>query len=276
MAFNEVLAQLRKERGLTQQQLAQRLYVTRQAVSRWENGETTPGIDMLKLLAVILEVPVGMLLEVPDGPVCQSCGMPLSDPSEVGTESDGSPSRDFCIHCYRNGKYRYDGSMDEIIEGCAPYLVRYAGMSLDEAVSFMGAMLPSLKRWRLVQENEARYGAEARARYGDEAVDAANKRVLAMSEWEWCDTERLSSEILKKLGELRVANDPDCEEAGALCAMHATWLNRYWPEGMYSAEAHLSLAEGYLQDERFIKFYDDAAGKGATEYLVAALRHWLA
>ena len=49
MAFGETLAQLRREKNLTQEQLARQLYVTRQAVSRWENGETTPSIDMLKL-----------------------------------------------------------------------------------------------------------------------------------------------------------------------------------------------------------------------------------
>ena len=61
MAINDVLPKLREQRGLTQQELAHKLYVTRQAVSRWENGETTPGIDMVKLMAVALEVRAGML-----------------------------------------------------------------------------------------------------------------------------------------------------------------------------------------------------------------------
>ena len=51
MAIKDVLPTIRQERGLTQQQLAEKLYVTRQAVSRWETGETAPGIDMIKLLA---------------------------------------------------------------------------------------------------------------------------------------------------------------------------------------------------------------------------------
>ena len=51
MAIKDVLPQLRRDRGLTQQELAAKLYVTRQAVSRWETGETEPGIDMTKLLA---------------------------------------------------------------------------------------------------------------------------------------------------------------------------------------------------------------------------------
>lgn len=148
MAFSETLAQLRRDRNLTQEDLAGKLYVTRQAVSRWEQGVTTPGIDMLKLIAVTLEVPVGCLLEVPDAPFCQSCGMPLSDPGEWGTEADGSATQDYCRHCYSKGAYTYDATMDELIESCAPYLVQYSGLSLDEAISLMGAMLPGLKRWR--------------------------------------------------------------------------------------------------------------------------------
>ena len=77
MAIKDILPQLRRDRGLTQEELAARLYVTRQAVSRWENGETTPNIDMTKLLATVLAVPVACLLEMPER-FCQSCGMPLA------------------------------------------------------------------------------------------------------------------------------------------------------------------------------------------------------
>ena len=45
MKFGETLIDLRKRNGLTQEELAAKLYVTRQAVSRWERGEVTPGID---------------------------------------------------------------------------------------------------------------------------------------------------------------------------------------------------------------------------------------
>ena len=65
MAIKDVLPQMRKERGLTQEELARRLYVTRQAVSRWETGETTPSIDMAKLIALALDVPVMRLLDLP-------------------------------------------------------------------------------------------------------------------------------------------------------------------------------------------------------------------
>ena len=73
MILKDVLSTLRRERGLTQEQLAKRLFITRQAVSRWETGETAPGIDMIKLIARELDVPVTQLLEMPDH-YCQSCG----------------------------------------------------------------------------------------------------------------------------------------------------------------------------------------------------------
>ena len=51
MAFADRLVAVRRSHGLTQEELASKLYVTRQAVSRWERGEVTPGIDMMKLVA---------------------------------------------------------------------------------------------------------------------------------------------------------------------------------------------------------------------------------
>ena len=51
MSVGEAIQSVRRARGLTQEQLAAKVYVTRQAVSRWETGESEPGIDMRKLLA---------------------------------------------------------------------------------------------------------------------------------------------------------------------------------------------------------------------------------
>ena len=39
---------------------------------------------------------------------CQSCGMPLDRPEDLGTEKDGSKSTIYCIHCYRNGDFSDD------------------------------------------------------------------------------------------------------------------------------------------------------------------------
>lgn len=152
MALKDVLPQIRKEKGLTQEELAHKLFVTRQAVSRWETGETTPSIDMAKLIAVALDVPVMRLLDLPQEPSCQCCGTPFSVPNmDRGHDSDGSENPDYCKWCYDEGEFA-DATMDEVIEKSAPYLAQASGVSLDEAVSFMGALLPTLGRWKHVNE----------------------------------------------------------------------------------------------------------------------------
>ena len=148
MAVRDVLPQLRKEKGLTQEELAAKLFVTRQAVSRWETGETMPSIDMCKLIAVALDVPVMHVLDLPHEPSCQCCGTPFSVPDmPCGTNADGSENPNYCKWCYDQGEFASE-TMDDVIEQSAPYLVQATGMSLDEAVSFMGALLPTLSRWK--------------------------------------------------------------------------------------------------------------------------------
>lgn len=62
MEFNEKLQQLRKNKGLTQEELAQAIYVSRTAVSKWESGRGYPNIDTLKGLAKFFSVTVDELL----------------------------------------------------------------------------------------------------------------------------------------------------------------------------------------------------------------------
>ena len=62
MEFSQKLQQLRKQKGLTQQDLAAALYVSRTAVSKWEAGRGYPGIDSLKAIAAYFEVTVDALL----------------------------------------------------------------------------------------------------------------------------------------------------------------------------------------------------------------------
>lgn len=147
MALKDVLPKLRQERGLTQEELAKKLYITRQAVSRWETGETTPGIDMTKLLAFTLEVPITDLLEMPEQ-YCQSCGMMFTGPDQFGHEADGSEAEEFCRWCYDKGEYTYETTMEDMIEECAPRMAEYMDWSVDECASLLGTVLPTLKRWK--------------------------------------------------------------------------------------------------------------------------------
>ena len=151
MSGGEAIQSARRAKGLTQEQLAAKVYVTRQAVSRWETGESEPGIDMRKLLANALDVPVTDLLGLPEGPTCQCCGTPFDVPNmPLGTNADGTENPEYCGWCYQNGEFTGAG-LDETIERNVPYLVQATGCSNEEAVSFMGALLPTLKRWRNTQ-----------------------------------------------------------------------------------------------------------------------------
>lgn len=144
--LKDALAQARRERGLTQEKLAARLYITRQAVSRWETGATEPGIDMIKLIARELEVPVMRLLDMPEH-YCQSCGMMFTGPDQRGHEADGTETDEFCRWCYDQGAYTYETTMEEMIEDCAPRMAEYMNWSVDECASLLGAILPTLRRW---------------------------------------------------------------------------------------------------------------------------------
>ena len=79
METKDILLELRTKNGLSQDELAEKLFVTRQAVSRWENGETVPNTETLKLLSKLYNVSINTLLGSPHKLICQCCGMPLED-----------------------------------------------------------------------------------------------------------------------------------------------------------------------------------------------------
>ena len=62
MEFNEKLQKLRKRNGLTQEELAEKLYVSRAAISKWESGKGYPSIDSLKALSQFFSVTLDELL----------------------------------------------------------------------------------------------------------------------------------------------------------------------------------------------------------------------
>ena len=157
MAIKDTLIELRESNGLTQSEMAERLFVTRQAVSRWECGETQPGIDTLKLIATKFHVPVEALLDMPLQTVCQSCGMPLASPDLLGTEADGSPSERFCKWCYENGSYQGACTMEDMVDICVEHMATPdAPFSPEEARSYMETLLPTLERWQGAAPDETR------------------------------------------------------------------------------------------------------------------------
>ena len=62
MELNEKLQELRKQKGLTQEELAEALYVSRTAISKWESGRGYPNIDSLKAISQFFDVTIDELL----------------------------------------------------------------------------------------------------------------------------------------------------------------------------------------------------------------------
>ena len=79
MDTKQVILELRTQKGMSQDELAEKVFVSRQAVSRWENGETVPNTETLKLLSKVFDVSINTLLGSPRKLICQCCGMPLED-----------------------------------------------------------------------------------------------------------------------------------------------------------------------------------------------------
>ena len=107
MDTKDILLELRTKKGLSQDELAEKVYVTRQAVSRWENGETIPNIETLKLLSQLFDVSINTLLGSPREMVCHCCGMSLND-ATTSKEIDGVFNEEYCKWCYDDGAFTLD------------------------------------------------------------------------------------------------------------------------------------------------------------------------
>lgn len=149
METREILKALRENHNLTQDQMAERLMVTRQAVSRWETGETQPNTDTLRLLSKEFNVSINTLLGSPRQLICQCCGMPLED-AIIGRNKDGTLNEDYCQWCYADGTYTYS-DMDDLIRVCIPQMVKQ-GFSEEQARSYMKEKLPQLDYWKRYEE----------------------------------------------------------------------------------------------------------------------------
>ena len=99
MESKNIFLKLRTQKGLSQDALAEKIMVTRQAVSRWENGETLPNTETLKLLSKEFDVSINTLLGEPRKLICQCCGMPMEDDTILGRDKDGMLNESYCKWC---------------------------------------------------------------------------------------------------------------------------------------------------------------------------------
>ena len=184
MNTKDVLFDLRTKHGLSQDALAEKVFVTRQAVSRWETGETVPNTDTLKLLSGLYGVSINTLLGSPQKLVCQCCGMPLEDAS-MGRNRDGSLNEDYCQWCYADGTYTYS-NMDDLINVCVPHMAD-AGFTEEQARAYMKELLPTLKYWK---------------RYAELSDDG--------------QFEQFKAQLVKEINDLQIEGMPKVEKLNAL------------------------------------------------------------
>lgn len=144
METKEILLKLRNKAGLSQEELAEKVYVTRQAVSRWETGETLPNTETLKQLSKLYNVSINTLLGSPSKLICQCCGMPLED-EIMSKEKDGSINEEYCKWCYKDGNFTYN-DMESLISFCENTMSNET-FSKQQVRDYMSNLLPKLKHW---------------------------------------------------------------------------------------------------------------------------------
>ena len=147
MEIRDILKNLREKQHLTQEQLAERVMVSRQAVSRWENGETQPNTDTLKLLSKEFGVSINTLLGSPRQLICQCCGMPLSEDNMISREPDGSYNEEYCKWCYTDGAFAYE-SKDALIEFLISHMPNPENAPEEVRRSQYDLFLSQLKHWK--------------------------------------------------------------------------------------------------------------------------------
>ena len=147
MEIRDILKNLREKQHLTQEQLAERVMVSRQAVSRWENGETQPNTDTLKLLSKEFGVSINTLLGSPRQLICQCCGMPLSEDNMISREPDGSYNEEYCKWCYTDGAFAYE-SKDALLDFLISHMPNPENAPEEARRSQYDLYLSQLKHWK--------------------------------------------------------------------------------------------------------------------------------
>lgn len=145
MEAKDILVQLRTRKGLSQEELAEELFVTRQAVSRWERGETLPNPQTLKALSRLSDVSINTLLGSPRKLVCQCCGMPLEE-EILSREPDGTINEDYCRWCYTQGEFVYK-DMQSLLDYCASHMANEA-FPEPQVRAYLAQLLPTLAHWK--------------------------------------------------------------------------------------------------------------------------------
>lgn len=146
METKDIILDLRTKKGLSQEELAEKIFVTRQAVSRWENGETIPNTETLKLLSKFFDVSINTLLGSPQQLVCKCCGMNLED-CNISKETNGNFNEEYCKWCYTDGDFTLDFWKQYIKIGGVEKFEEFKKQIIDEFNTILGIEgLPKIEK----------------------------------------------------------------------------------------------------------------------------------
>lgn len=145
MNTSEILKDIRTKHDLSQDEMAQKLFVTRQAVSRWEKGETMPNTETLKTISRLFDISINTLLGSPRKLICQCCGMPLDDDGSISREIDGSFNENYCKWCYTGGEFTYK-TLEDILDFLTKHM---SGENFppEQAREYFESIIPKLNHW---------------------------------------------------------------------------------------------------------------------------------
>lgn len=119
----------------------------------------------------------------------------------------------------------------------------------------------------LIEENEQQYGQEIRAKYGNEAIDNSNAKLMGKTEQQYEEMKQLEQRLFEQL-KLGLQSGMQSNAAKEAAHLHKQWLIHSWKD--YSPQMHQALADMYVADERFTAYYDQH-GVGMTQFLRDAI-----
>ena len=190
----------------------------------------------------------------------RTCRVSLSDIASAVHDPDFDIGR--MLSCHLNDLRRQRSELEETI-----FMVQRAVEGLEAFEAMDDKQRFEQLKQDSVDRFEEEYGEETRERYGDDAIDAANERMLGMSKEAWDAKEELEQRIKDSLRLAMSEGDPTSSLARMVAEMHAQWIRVHWGEDGYTPEAHRALADSYGADPRFVAYYDDDCGEGATVFL---------
>ena len=176
-------------------------------------------------------------------------------------------ARGAALQGHLNALHERRGALEKLILSVEKTILNDKGETeMSDAEKFEGF------KKKMVADNERRYGAEIREKYGDESVDASNRKVLGMTKTGQEALEALNRELNKALKAAALAGDPQGPLARKAADLHRQWLSCYWPE--YSREAHLGVVAMYTEDARFTAYYEGIM-PGCATFLRKAVEAYL-